>query len=85
MIASAQYTVTTTAVKVSAASQTPKRVHLHVSSGTMFAGPAGVSNATGLLLDKAAGVVTIQIDAADELWVLANGGSHVLTVLEMFL
>lgn len=86
MIQNNQYAIGTTAARVSAVSQTPKQVSLHTVSGTLYVGGSdAVTTTTGLLLEKAAGVVTLQIDANDELWIISGGGTHTVTVLERFL
>lgn len=86
MIASAQYTIGTTAVKISSTSDTPKHVYIHAeSSATVYVGTSTVTGSTGLLIDKAGGPVMIQLDPNDELWAIAKSGTHTTTVLEVFL
>lgn len=86
MIQSAQYSIDGTAVKISAASQTPRHVYIHVTVGTLYInGSNAVTVNTGLLLDKAAGVTLIQMDSDDELWAIGGLGTHTVSVLERLL
>jgi len=86
MISSAQYSIDGTAVKISAASQTPRHVYIHVESGSIAVnGSSAVTSTTGLLFDTSAGVVFIEMDSDDELWAIAVGGTHTVSVLTRFL
>lgn len=85
MIATAQYSVDGTAVKLISASQTAKVVVVHnIGSGTIFLNGANtVSSTTGFALDKAAGPFEIQLAAPDELWAISGSGTHITTVFEV--
>ncbi len=86
MITSAQYSIDGVAIKISATSQTPRHVYVHPKSGTLYLnGSSAVTSSTGLEIDNSSGVVFIQMDADDELWCIAGGGTHVVTVLERLL
>ena len=87
MITSTQLTVSSTAVQVVATSQAPKRVslHCHNTADVYISGANTVTSANGFLVDKAAGVFTVQIDSDEELWAIAAAGSHTLTVLVVYL
>lgn len=85
MIQSNQYAIDGVPVRVSETAQVNRQVFLHAASGSLYIGPADVTASTGLLLDKAAGVVMIQIDPNDELWLISGGGTHTVTVLEVFI
>lgn len=86
MMQSAQYAVDGTAVKISATSQTPRHVYIHAVTGSLYLnGSSAVTASTGMLIDKAAGVVLIQMDSDDELWCISGTGTHTVTVLERLL
>lgn len=86
MMASAQYAVDGTAIKISATSQTPRHVYIHPASGNIYINGANtVTTTNGLFIDSGSGVVMIQMDADDELWAVASGGTHTVTVLERYL
>lgn len=86
MMSSAQYSIDGVAIKISATSQTPRHVYVHALSGQLFLnGSNAVSSSTGLLLDSGSGVVMFQMDLDDELWAIANGGTHIVSVLERYL
>lgn len=86
MITSAQYSIDGTAVKISATSQTPRHVYIHVESGSIAVnGSNAVTSTTGLIFDTNAGVVKIEMDSDDELWAIAIGGTHTVSVLERYL
>ena len=86
MMASAQYSIDGTAIKISATSQTPRHVYVHALSGSLFVnGSSAVTASTGLLIDSGASVVMFQMDSDDELWCISNGGTHVVSVLERYL
>lgn len=87
MITSAQYAIDGTAIKIAAASQTPKKVFIHaVTTGDLYiGGSSAVTSATGFLIDKAAAVFEVQVDADDELWGITGAGTHTFTVLQVFL
>lgn len=86
MMSSAQYSIDGTAVKISATSQTPRHVYIHALSGSIFLGGSNtVAHTTGLFIDSGTGVTTIEMDSDDELWAIANGGTHTVSVLERFL
>lgn len=87
MIQSSQHSITTTAAEIVATSQVPKRVIIHAeNSATVYIGGSNaVTGTTGLLVDKAGGPIVIQIDSDDSLWAIAKTGTHIVTVLEVFL
>lgn len=86
MMQSAQYAVDGTAVKISATSQTPRHVYIHMASNDVYIGASNaVTASTGMLVDKAAGIVFIQMDNDDELWAISGTGTHTVTVLERYL
>lgn len=86
MMSSAQYSIDGTAVKISATSQTPRHVYVHALSGSIFLdGSSSVTHLTGLFIDSGTGVVKIEMDNDDELWAIANGGTHTVSVLERYL
>lgn len=51
-ISSAQYSVDGTAVKLAEANGMPLEVHIHVASGAIYLGNAGVTTANGLRMDN---------------------------------
>lgn len=86
MIISAQYSIDGTAVKISATSQTPRHVYIHALSGTVYInGSSAVTSSTGLYVDSGSGVIKIEMDSDDELWAIAGGGTHTVSVLERYL
>ena len=86
MITSAQYSIDGVAIKISAASQTPRHVYVHPKSGIMYLnGSSAVTSSTGLEIDNQSGVLMVEMDSDDELWCISGAGTHIVTVLERFL
>jgi len=86
MMTSAQYSIASTPVKISSTSQTPRIINIHVTNGSMYIGATNtVSTTTGFFYEKAAGILTIEMDSDDELWAMTDSGTHTLTVLERYL
>jgi hypothetical protein len=85
MIASYQFSVDGTALKLVSASQTAKVVIIHnVGNGSVYMnGTSAVSSSTGFYIDKAAGPLQIQLASGDELWGISASGTHTVTVLEV--
>lgn len=85
MIISAQYSVSTTAVKLVSSSQTAKVVVVHnIGTGTIFLnGSSSVTVTTGFALDKAAGPLEVQLASGDELWAITTSGTHTTTIFEV--
>jgi len=81
MITSAQYSVTSTAVKLAAINQGYRDVYAHVTSnGAIYVGPAGVTASTGLYIDKNSGIPVFHVPPQDELWAVAASGTETITV-----
>lgn len=86
MIQTAQHSIDGVAVKIVAANQVPRNVSIHLVTGAIYIGPSNaVTSSTGFLVEKAAGIYQVQVDADDELWAIASGGTHTATVLQQFL
>jgi hypothetical protein len=81
MITSAQYSVTSTAVKLAPADGGYRDVHVHVvGNGSIYLGTSAVTTSTGFYLDKGAGPQVFRLDPQDDLWAVASG-SQTTTVL----
>lgn len=87
MIATAQYTIDGTAVKIVAKSEVPKIVAVHaVTNGNLFINGANtVTSSTGFLVDKQAGIFNVEIGAEDELWGITDSGTHTFSVFIRYL
>lgn len=85
MIQTAQYAIDGVTIKIVASNQVPRNVSVHLVSGAIYIGSSNsVTASTGFLVEKAAGVYQLQVDANDELWAISSGGTHTVTVLEQF-
>ena len=82
MIASAQYSVDGTAVKIAAANEGYRDVYPHVTSnGAIYIGAAGVTTTTGLYIDKNSGIPSFRLNPQDELYAIAASGTETVTVM----
>ena len=83
MIASAQYSIDGTAVKIASTNQGYRDVHVHVvGNGAVYLnGSNAVTTSTGFYLDKGAGPQVFHIGPQDELWGIAGGTAQTVTVL----
>ena len=71
-----------TATSVVSAEPLTRRVHLHVAtSATIYLGPEGVTTSTGLKIDNANGIVSIDIPMNETLFAIATTGTPTITVL----
>lgn len=87
IVSTAQYSVSTTAVKIVATAEVGRNVWLHgLNSAEMFLGPtSAVTASTGFLLDKSAGIMQLELDPSDELWAITASGTHTVSVLQVTL
>ena len=83
MIASAQYSIDGTAVKIAAAADGYRDVHVHVvgNAAVYINGTSAVTTSTGFYLDKGAGPQVFHIGPLEELWGIAGGTAQTVTVL----
>jgi hypothetical protein len=81
MISSAT-TVTTTAQRIVAKSNSFRTVYIHVQgAGTVYLGGPTVSSTNGLLTEKHAVPLTLEIPAQEELWAVTASGTESLRLL----
>jgi hypothetical protein len=81
MISSAT-TVTTTAQRILAKSNSYRTVYIHVQgAGTVYLGGPTVSSTNGLLTEKHAVPLTLEIPAQEELWAVTESGTESLRLL----
>ena len=83
MIASAQYSVDGTAVKIATSGQGYRTVHVHnIGNAAIYLnGASTVSTSTGFYVDKAAGPQVYLLAPQDEMWAIAGGTAQTVTVL----
>jgi hypothetical protein len=81
MISSAT-TVTTTAQRIVAKSNSFRTVYIHVQgAGTVYLGGSTVTSVNGLLTEKNAIPLTLEIPAQEELWAVTASGTESLRLL----
>jgi hypothetical protein len=81
MISSA-ITVTTTAQRILAKSNSFRTVYIHVQGGgTVYLGGPTVSSTNGLLTEKHAVPLALDIPAQEELWAVTASGTESLRLL----
>ena len=87
IVTTAQYAVSTTAVKVIATNDVGRQVNIHcIGNDAVYLGPtSAVTTSTGFHLDKNAAVFQIQLDANDELWAISATGSQTVTTMQITL
>jgi hypothetical protein len=81
MISSAT-TVTTTAQRIVAKSNSFRTVYIHVQgAGTVYLGGSTVTSVNGLLTEKHAVPLMLEIPAQEELWAVTASGTESLRLL----
>jgi hypothetical protein len=79
---SSSTTVTTTAQRILAKSNSYRTIYIHVQgAGTVYLGGSTVSSANGLLTEKNAVPLELVIPAQEELWAVTASGSESLRLL----
>ncbi len=79
---SSSTTVTTTAQRILAKSNSYRTVYIHVQgAGTVYLGGPTVSSTNGLLTEKHAVPLTLEIPAQEELWAVTESGTESLRLL----
>ena len=81
MISSAT-TITTTAQKILAKSNSYRTIYIHVvGAGTVYLGDSTVTSTNGLLTEKNAVPLELEIPAQEELWAVTASGTESLRLL----
>ena len=81
MISSA-ITITTTAQKILAKSNSYRTIYIHVvGAGTVYLGDSTVTSTNGLLTEKNAVPLALEIPAQEELWAVTASGTESLRLL----
>jgi len=81
MISSAT-TITTTAQKILAKSNSFRTIYIHVvGAGTIYLGDSTVTSTNGLLTEKNAVPLALEIPAQEELWAVTASGTESLRLL----
>jgi hypothetical protein len=79
---SSSTTVTTTAQRILAKSNSYRTIYIHVQgAGTVYLGGSTVSSANGLLTEKNAVPLELVIPAQEELWAVTASGTESLRLL----
>lgn len=87
IVSSAQYSVSTTPVKVVSANEVARNVWINCTTNENFyIGPTNsVSSTTGFFVAKTAADLRIELDANDEIWAVMATGTHTISVLQVTL
>ena len=81
MISSAT-TITTTASKIMSKSTAVRTIYIHVTgAGTVYLGDSTVTSTNGLLTEKNAVPLELEIPAQEELWAVVASGTESLRLL----
>jgi hypothetical protein len=76
-------TVTTTAALVVASSQSWRTIYIHVlGAGTVYLGGSDVTSSNGLLTEKNAVPLMVEIPAGEELWAVTGSGTENLRIMK---
>lgn len=76
-------TVTTTAALVVASSQSWRTIYIHViGTGVVYLGGSDITTANGLLTEKNAVPLVLEIPAGEELWALTDTGTENLRIMK---
>lgn len=82
MITTAQYSITTTATKIAEPNGAHATVYLHVvGNSPLYVGGPQVTTATGLMLRKDHGAVTVNLGPQDALYAIGGEQAETLTVM----
>jgi hypothetical protein len=87
IVSTAQYTVSSTPVKIVATNEVIRNVWINCKSNDDFyIGPTNtVSATTGFFVAKTAVDFKVELDANDELWAVVATGTHTITVMQVTL
>lgn len=87
IVSTAQYSVSSTPVKIVATNEVARNVWINCKSNEDFyIGPTNtVSTTTGFFVAKTASNFQIELDANDEIWAVVATGTHTITVLQVSL
>jgi len=76
-------TVTTTAALAVASSQSWRTIYIHVlGAGTVYLGGSDVTSSNGLLTEKNAVPLMVEIPAGEELWAVTGSGTENLRIMK---
>jgi len=76
-------TVTTTAALVVASSQSWRTIYIHViGTGVVYLGGSDITTGNGLLTEKNAVPLMLEIPAGEELWALTDTGTENLRIMK---
>ena len=79
---SSTVTITTTAAKILSAVPANRTVYLHVTgNGVVYLGSSTVSSTNGLLTEKAAVPLALEVPANEEVWAVVATGTEDLRIL----
>ena len=77
----AQYSVTTTPVKIADQSGSPRKVTIHSETVASYLGDRNVTSSTGYKLD-ANDKITLDVNGGSELWLVTATGTAAVSVFE---
>jgi hypothetical protein len=87
ILSTAQYSVSSTPVRIVASNELGRHVYINCTTNSDFyIGPNNtVSASTGFFVAKTAADFLIQIDPNDEVWAVMPSGTHTISVLQITL
>ena len=87
IISTAQYTVSSTPVKIVATNEVARDVWINCTSNSDFyiGNSNAVTTSTGFFVAKTAADFKVELDANDELWALVTSGTHTVSVMQVTL
>lgn len=87
IVSTAQYSVSTTPVKVVATNEVIRNVWINCKNNEDFyiGSTNTVSTTTGFFVAKTAADFQIELDANDEIWAVMATGTHTITVMQVSL
>jgi hypothetical protein len=72
----------TTATAIVTAEPLTRRVYVHpMTSATIYVGPESVTSLTGLKIDNANGIVSLEIPMNETLYAISGSGTPIVSVL----
>jgi hypothetical protein len=87
IVSTAQYTVSSTPVKIVANNEVQRNVWINCTTNSDFyiGNSDTVTTTTGFFVAKTAADFRVELDANDELWAIVPSGSHTVSVMQVTL
>ncbi len=87
IVSTAQYTVSSTPIKIVATAEVARNVWINCTTNSDFyiGNSNTVTTTTGFFVAKTAADFKVELDANDELWAIVTSGTHTISVMQVTL